>query len=90
MPKIKKEKPDKSKLDALDIRNWSPWECEPSSFPWEYDETETAYVFEGRVTVETPEGEKVEVGPGDLVTFPKGLKCNWTIHEKIRKVYKFG
>jgi uncharacterized protein len=47
-------------------------------------------VFEGRVTVETPDGENVEIEPGDLVTFPKGLKCNWTVHEKIRKVYKFG
>ena len=52
MAKIEKEKPDKERLDQLEIDQWSPWECEPSSFPWEYGDRETAYVFEGRVTVE--------------------------------------
>jgi uncharacterized protein len=90
MSKIQKERPDEKKLDALGARNWGTWECEPSTFPWEYDDRETCYVFEGRVTVETRDGQTVEIGPGDLVTFPKGLKCTWTVHEKIRKVYKFG
>jgi uncharacterized cupin superfamily protein len=90
MSKIHKEKPDKAKLDELRIDGWSPWECEPSQFPWEYDDRETAYVFEGKVTVQTEDGDKVEIEPGDLVTFPKGLKCTWTVHEKIRKVYRFG
>jgi uncharacterized cupin superfamily protein len=89
MAKIEKEKPDKAKLDQLGIDDWSPWECEPSSFPWQYGDQETAYVFEGKVTVETDDGEKVEIEGGDLVTFPKGMKCTWTVHEKIRKVYKF-
>ncbi len=40
--------------------------------------------------MDTPGGGKVEMEPGDLVTFPKGLKCTWTVHEIIRKVYKFG
>lgn len=90
MDKIQKEKPDQSKLDDLGINNWGTWECDPSSFPWQYEDKETCYVFEGKVTVETPDGQKVEIEPGDLVVFPKGLKCNWTVHEKIRKVYKFG
>jgi uncharacterized protein len=90
MPKIQKEKPDQQKLDQLGIKNWGTWECEPSEFPWKYDDREICYVFEGRVTVETPDGEKVQIGPGDLVTFPKGLQCTWTVHETIRKVYRFG
>lgn len=90
MSKIEKEKPDQEKLDELGIDRWSPWECEPSSFPWEYGDRETAFVFEGKVTVKTPDGEAVEIEGGDLVTFPKGLKCTWTVHEKIRKVYRFG
>jgi len=89
MEEIRKERPDSDRLKQLGIEDWSPWECQPSTFPWEYDDRETAYVFEGRVTVETDDGKKVEIGPGDLVTFPKGLKCRWTVHEKIRKVYRF-
>jgi uncharacterized protein len=90
VPKIQKERPDQQKLDRLGIANWGTWECEPSRFPWEYDDRETCYVFEGSVTVETPDGESVDIEPGDLVTFPKGLQCTWTVHEKIRKVYRFG
>ncbi|HMK33883.1 MAG TPA: cupin domain-containing protein [Desulfomonilaceae bacterium] len=90
MPKIQKEQPGGSELEKLGTRHWDTWQCDPSTFPWEYDDRETCYVFEGRVTVQTSDGETVEIGPGDLVTFPKGLKCTWTVHEKIRKVYKFG
>jgi uncharacterized protein len=90
MAKVQKEKPDEEKLKQLGIDAWSPWQCEPSTFPWEYDERETAFVFEGKVTVKTDDGEIVQIEPGDLVTFPKGLKCTWTVHETIRKVYRFG
>lgn len=88
MSKIRIEKPTKEKLDSLGTDKWSPWECEPSTFDWEYDSDETAYVFSGKVKVKTPE-EEVEINAGDLVTFPKGLKCTWNVIEKIRKVYTF-
>jgi hypothetical protein len=26
----------------------------------------------------------------DIVRFPQGLKCTWTVSERIRKHYKFG
>ena len=53
-----------------------------------YDSTETCYVMEGEVKVTTPEGEAVEFGPGDLVTFPRGLKCSW-VRKPICKHYRF-
>ena len=89
MSKIKIEKPTEEKLNSLGINKWSSWECKPSAFDWEYDSEETAYVFEGRVKVKTAE-EEVEIKGGDLVIFPKGLKCTWNVIEKIKKVYKFG
>ena len=89
MNEIKITRPSEEELDNLGIDSWSPWECEPSTFDWEYSDRETAYVFEGKVKVKTPSGE-VEINKGDLVEFPKGLKCTWTVIEKIRKVYKFG
>ena len=67
---------------------WSVWECEPSAFDWHYDREEVAYIFEGKVQVKTSE-EIVEIKTGDLVTFPAGLSCSWTIEEKIRKVFIF-
>lgn len=89
MANIDKEKPTPEKLKILKIDTWSPWECEPSTFDWSYDSNETAYILEGQVTVTCPDGQKVDIGPGDLVRFPQGLNCTWDVKKKIRKVYRF-
>ena len=89
MPTIKREKPNKEQLKELNIDSWSPWECEVSTFDWEYDTNETCYIFEGKVTVTTEDGDEIDISKGDLVTFPKGLKCTWNVTEPIRKVYTF-
>lgn len=72
----------------LGVENWEHWECEPSKFEWFYAKQETAYVFSGRVTVVTA-AQQVEIGPGMLVSFPKGLSCTWEVHEAIKKAYAF-
>ena len=89
MPKITVEKPDKAALEKLGVAKWPIWEKEASSFPWHYDEREICYLLDGKVRVEA-EGESVEFGAGDLVTFPAGLSCTWTITKAVRKHYKFG
>jgi hypothetical protein len=78
-----------SRLKELGVEGWSPWECAPETFDWEYGSAETAYVMEGRVRVRTEQGEVVEFGQGDVVHFPGGLKCTWTVLEHVRKVYTF-
>jgi len=72
----------------LGVENWEHWQCEPSKFEWFYATQETAYVFSGRVTVTTATHE-VEIGPGMLISFPKGLSCTWDVHETIKKAYAF-
>lgn len=89
MAEIKVEKVSKEELDSLGVSNWSPWACEPSTFDWEYTSAETAYVLEGKVKIKTEEGDEVEISKGDLVHFPKGLRCKWNVIERIRKVYTF-
>ncbi|MBU0634122.1 MAG: cupin domain-containing protein [Candidatus Omnitrophica bacterium] len=86
---ISVKKPTPEELDELGIKNWSPWECDISIFDWEYSDRETAYVYAGKVKVRTDSGE-VSIEKGDLVTFPKGLKCTWKVEKPLRKVYKFG
>ncbi len=89
MSAIKVQKATPEKLRQLEVESWSPWECGPETFDWEYSSDETAYVKEGRVKVRTEHGQEVEFGAGDLVFFPRGLKCTWTVIETIRKVYIF-
>jgi len=82
-------KPTPQELDQMGARGWPIWECEPSTFDWEYDDRETCYILEGDVTVKTDKGD-VRFGTGDLVVFPQGLKCVWSVAKKVRKHYKFG
>ncbi len=86
--KIQIEKPKEKKLEELGVKSWSIWEHDAGSFPWHYDMTEVCYVLEGKVRVKTDEGT-VEFGTGDLVTFPKGLSCEWQIVEPVKKQYTF-
>jgi len=86
--KVSVEKPTPEKLKALGVDNWGTWECEPSTFDWSYDSPETCYILEGKAKVKTPSGE-VEFGTGDLVRFPEGLNCTWTVIQKVRKKYSF-
>lgn len=74
---------------GLGTDTWSPWSCEPMEFDWVYDATEKAYILEGKAKVKARAGQEVEFGAGDLVVFPQGLHCTWTVVETIRKVYKF-
>ena len=86
---IKIQKPDKQELDTKGVLSWPIWEKEISRFDWHYDSTEECYLLEGKVVVEKNNGEKVEFGKGDFVTFPRGLSCIWDIKEPVRKHYNF-
>jgi uncharacterized protein len=84
-----KRNPDNGLLQEMGVANWPIWTKEKSEFPWEYDAEETCYVLEGRVIVTPDGGEPVEIGPGDLVTFPSGMGCTWRVETPIRKHYTF-
>lgn len=85
-----KKNPAEQRLQELGVRSWAIWTKEISSFPWHYDEQETCYFLEGRVVVTPENGEAVQIGKGDLVTFPEGMDCVWKIKEPVRKHYLFG
>ncbi len=86
--KIQVRQASEADLKKLGVKSWPIWECSPSTFEYHYDEQEMCYVLEGKVTVKA-KGQTVDFGPGDLVIFPKGLDCVWTVHEAVRKHYKF-
>ena len=90
MKMIDIERPNQQKLSELGVDSWSVWEKDVSQFDWIYDEKEVCYILAGRAVVIPKNGESVEFSAGDLVTFRKGLKCEWNIKEPIRKHYQFG
>lgn len=83
---IKKLSGDQKK--DLQIEFWPIWEKEISRFDWQYDADEECLILEGKVVVETEDGD-VTIGAGDFVTFKKGLKCVWDIKSPIKKHYNF-
>ncbi len=88
---MKKKIPSEGELKNLKVKSWGIWEKEKSIFDWSYDETETCFILDGEVEVTDSEtGEKLEFKKGDLVQFPKGLKCVWNVKKPIRKYYNFG
>ena len=89
MSRIDVRRPDEEELGKRGVASWPVWEKEVSRFDWHYDETEECYLLEGRVVVETEDGEKVEFGRGDFVTFPRGLSCTWDVKEPVKKHYNF-
>lgn len=78
-----------AKLDVLYVDDWPVWRKDVSEFNWEYNQTETCYIVEGKAIVTPESGEAITIQSGDLVTFPKGMKCVWNITEDIEKHYKF-
>ncbi len=89
-PEIQLERnPSPVKLEVLGVENWGIWRKEKSTFPWTYNRQETCYILRGRFTVTPEGGEPMEFQRGDLITFPKGLKCTWEILEDVEKYYDF-
>lgn len=86
---IRIEKATAELLRELGTDSWPAWTCPVSKFEWSYEDEETCHFQEGEVVVRFA-GGSAKMGPGDLVTFPRGLKCVWEVKKAVRKVYAFG
>lgn len=88
--KIKIEhQPSQEYLKNLGVFKWAIWEKKVSKFPWTYDTEETCYFLAGDVIVTPNGGQPVQMGKGDLVTFPAGMSCTWEIISDVKKHYYF-
>ena len=81
--------PSEERLKALGVANWEIWEKEVSTFPIDFDETESAYVLEGEIIVTPEGGDPVRVVAGDLVSFHAGLNSEWEVVKPLRKHYSY-
>jgi uncharacterized cupin superfamily protein len=86
--KIKVEKPTDAEIASM--KSCPVWSKEESVFEWRYDTPETCYLVEGEAEVRTEDGDSISFGAGDLVTFPSGLSCTWTVRKAVRKHYRLG
>ncbi len=91
MPTVKDiiiKKPTAEEIEKC--KSWPIWTCGTSTFDWDYTQTETCLILQGKVSVkDRPGDETVSFGPGDLVIFPNGLACIWQVQEPVKKHYNF-
>jgi len=58
--------------------------------PWTPEQRETVHVVEGSVRIEFADGPDLELGPGDIVSFPAGLAMTWHVSTPFKEVWFFG
>jgi uncharacterized cupin superfamily protein len=58
----------------------------PARYEYFFTGDESFYVLEGSVRIELLEtGEGIELGAGDIASFPKGTQSVWTFTEPFKK-----
>jgi len=88
MSDIKIERhPDDDTLKDMGVYDWPIWRKEASTFSWTYQQQETCYVLRGKFSVTPEGGETQHFKRGDLIIFPQGMQCVWTIEEDVEKHY---
>lgn len=64
------------------------WQCSPGSFKTaRTGVNEVILVLEGKATLVSDDGERVEHQAGDLLLIPDGWSGIWEIHEHFKKQY---
>lgn len=64
------------------------WESTPGSWRTvERSDTEIICILHGRAVIHSSEGNRTEIGPGDVVVLPRLWTGRWEILETLRKVY---
>lgn len=62
------------------------WKHDCATFEYVFPGDETFQVLEGKVSIAV-DGETVELGPGDIVSFAKGQSSTWTIKSALKKFF---
>jgi uncharacterized cupin superfamily protein len=63
------------------------WSAEPSTFEYVFTLNETAHILEGEVVITQKDGPTLVLGPGDVVTFPRGAVTRWEVKRALKKVF---
>jgi ethanolamine utilization protein EutQ (cupin superfamily) len=86
MARVTVIKPTFVDLRDMSVFNWPIGLVGVSRFHAHYDENETCYIDDGKISVTTGE-QTVIFGAGDLATFPAGTDCTWRVISPVRMRY---
>ena len=57
---------------------------------WTPDTRETIHVLEGSVRIEFESRPPLELGPGDIASFPAGVAMTWHVSTPFKELWFFG
>lgn len=57
---------------------------------WTPEQRETVHILEGSVRIEVSDGPTLELGPGDVASFPPGLEMVWHVTAPFKEFWVFG
>lgn len=83
-------RPAALKLDVMGVYDWPMQSLEPGEFVHDYAQAETCYILSGSATLTPANGPILNIERGDLISFPAGLSCTWTIHSPVKTHYTRG
>lgn len=63
------------------------WECTEGHFTaFREVASEKCHIISGRITIKDGQQSR-DLGPGDFLVMPLGWRGEWTVHERVRKLY---
>jgi uncharacterized protein len=86
-PLLVKHQPNSNELHQMGLTNAPIWTQEVSEFSQTYEAKKLCYFLEGEVLVSHGLDEKDLIQKGDLVTFPIGMTCTWTVKSPVKLQY---
>jgi uncharacterized protein len=60
---------------------------EGAEIPYAVAGSETLHVLEGEAELETPDGTRIELTPGTVVSFPDGFTATWRTRSEFKKFF---
>jgi uncharacterized cupin superfamily protein len=60
---------------------------EGAEIPYAVAGSETFHVLEGEAELETPDGERISLTPGTVVSFPDGFTATWRTRSPFKKFF---
>ena len=58
-----------------------------AEFPYNVTGTDSFHVIEGEAELETPTGEKIQLTPGGVYSFPDGFSATWRTRSAFMKFF---
>jgi uncharacterized cupin superfamily protein len=73
--------------EALVAGMWRIGPVEGAEFPYKVTGSDTFHVIKGEAELETPDGDRIQLVPGGIYSFPDGFTATWRTRSPFLKFF---